>query len=179
MKTGTSQPVKSSADEVDIDYTELTAYKQRLSARIVEEMPNLDAFRTCWIHPHDRRAFMARLPDQGRSAHVVQSLDDMTDYDLYDILAELGYGLAPKTRIHRADAFFYKHDQWLNTLPAPTADTLKALTMQFARTGTDGLENPRVFTTPEVTQAGGINALAQIGQPADLLVKIKERIFAL
>ncbi|MDE2723138.1 MAG: hypothetical protein OXI59_07150, partial [Gemmatimonadota bacterium] len=75
--------------------------------------------------------------------------------------------------------FFYKHDQWLNTLPAPTADTLKALTMQFARTGTDGLENPRVFTTPEVTQAGGINALAEIGQPADLLVKIKERIFAL
>jgi len=43
--------------------------------------------------------------------------------------------------------------------------------MQFARTGTDGLENPRVF--------GGINALAQIGQPADLLGKIKERIFAL
>ncbi len=95
------------------------------------------------------------------------------------ILAELGYGLAPKTRITRADAFFYKHDQWLNTLPDLTADTLKALTMQFARTGTDGLENPRVFTTPEVTQAGGINALAQIGQPADLLIKIKERIFAL
>ena len=140
---------------------------------------DLDDFRTCWIHPQDRRTFMARLPDQGRSAQVVRSLDNMTDYDLYDILAELGYGLAPKTRIHRADAFFYKHDQWLNTLPAPTADTLKALTMQFARTGTDGLENPRVFTTPEVTQAGGINALAQIGQPADLLVKIKERIFAL
>ncbi len=154
-------------------------YKQRLSARIVEEMPNLDDFRTCWIHPQNRRDFMARLPDQGRSAQVVQSLDDMIDYDLYDILAELGYGLAPKTRITRADAFFYKHDQWLNTLPTPTADTLKALTMQFARTGTDGLENPRVFATQEVTQAGGINALAQIGQPADLLIKIKERIFAL
>ena len=154
-------------------------YKQRLAARIVEEMPNLDDFRTCWIHPQDRSAFMKRLPDQGRSAQVVQSLDNMTDYDLYDILAELGYGLAPKTRIHRADAFFYKHDQWLNSLPSPTADTLKALTMQFARTGTDGLENPRVFATPEVTHAGGINALAEIGQPADLLIKIKERIFAL
>ena len=94
-------------------------YKQRLAARIVEEMPNLDDFRTCWIHPQDRRAFMARLPDQGRSAQVVQSLDNMTDYDLYDILAELGYGLAPKTRMRRADAFFYKHDQWLNSLPLP------------------------------------------------------------
>ena len=136
-------------------------YKQRLAARIVEEMPNLNDFRTCWIHPQDRSAFMKRLPDQGRSAQVVQSLDNMTDYDLYDILAELGYGLAPKTRMHRADAFFYKHDQWLNSLPTPTADTLKALTMQFARTGTDGLENPRVFATPEVTHAGGINALAR------------------
>ena len=176
--TDAGKYILSEVDGKSIPIT-VEEYKQRLSARIVEEMPNLDAFRTCWIHPHDRRAFMARLPDQGRSAQVVQSLDDMTDYDLYDILAELGYGLAPKTRIHRADAFFYKHDQWLNTLPAPTADTLKALTMQFERTGTDGLENPRVFTTPEVTQAGGINALAQIGQPADLLIKIKERIFAL
>ena len=35
------------------------------------------------------------------------------------------------------------------------------------------------IATPEVTQAGGINALAEIGQPADLLIKIKEGIFAL
>jgi type I restriction enzyme R subunit len=46
------------------------------------------------------------LPDAGRSPLLVRALEQMEDYDLYDVLADLGYGLDPKTRIDRADAFF-------------------------------------------------------------------------
>ena len=37
----------------------------------------------------------------------------MDDFDLYDVLAELGYGLEPKTRLARAEAFDYKAAAWL------------------------------------------------------------------
>jgi len=153
-------------------------YKQRLAARLVEAAPTLEAFRSRWITPAERRKMLGRLPEAGRSALLVRALEEMTDFDLYDVLAELGYGLAPKRRIERADAFTYKHAAWLAGLPVPASATLKALSAQFARAGTEGLENPQVFRTPEVVQAGGLQALKTLGKPADILRETKERLFA-
>ena len=121
---------------------------------------------------------LGRLPEAGRSALLVRALEEMIDFDLYDVLAELGYGLAPKRRIERAEAFTYKHAAWLSGLPVPTSATLRALAGQFAHAGTDGLENPQVFQTPDVVQAGGLQALKALGKPADILRKTKERLFA-
>ncbi len=153
-------------------------YKGRLAAKLVEEAPTLEKFRARWISPADRRELLGNLPDAGRSPLLVRSLENMTDYDLYDVLAELGYGLNPRTRPERAEAFNYKHAGWLSGLPAPTTATLKALAAQFARAGTDGLENPQVFQTPEVMQAGGLVALKALGKPAEVLHQTKERMFA-
>ena len=153
-------------------------YKERLAKRLVEEAPTLENFRACWIEPPRRREMLGKLPDAGRSALLVQRLEDMNDYDLYDVLAELGYGLAPRTRVERAEAFAYKHDRWLADLPAPTAATLKAMASQFARAGTDGLENPQIFQIPDVRKAGGLDALKVLGKPADILRETKGRMFA-
>ena len=84
-------------------------YKERLAAKLVEEAPTLEAFRARWIAPQDRRELLGQLPDGGRSAFLVRALEDMTDYDLYDVLGELGYGLSPRTCLERAEAFGYKH----------------------------------------------------------------------
>ncbi|MBI3797101.1 MAG: hypothetical protein HY268_09070 [Deltaproteobacteria bacterium] len=109
---------------------------------------------------------------------MVRTLQDMNDYDLYDVLADLGYGLAPRTRAERAEAFMYKHESWLASLPVNTTATLKALTAQFARGGTESLENPQIFQTPEIVRAGGLATLRAIGRPADVLRETKERMFA-
>lgn len=77
-------------------------YKERLASKLVEEVPTLEAFRVRWIIPHERKELLGRLPDAGRSAILIQQLENMTDYDLYDVLAELGYGLNPRTRPERA-----------------------------------------------------------------------------
>ena len=153
-------------------------YKARLAAKLVAEAPTLDAFRVCWIEPQRRRSLIDGLVAAGYSPSVVRMVEDMNDYDLYDVLAELGYGLAPRTRIERAGAFTYKHETWLAGLPAATAATLRALAGQFARGGTDDLENPEVFQTPEVVRAGGLGALKVLGKPADVLRQTKERMFA-
>jgi type I restriction enzyme R subunit len=102
----------------------------------------------------------------------------MTDYDLYDVLGELGYGLAPRTRPDRAEAFTYKHSRWLAALPAAAAATLKALAGQFACTGTESLENPRVFAMPDVVRASGLPALKTLGEPVSILQETKGRLFA-
>ena len=153
-------------------------YKERVAERLVAEAPTLEAFRAQWIAPAERRELLGRLPDAGRSAMLVQDLEEMKAYDLYDVLAELGYGLAPRTRVGRAEAFHYKHDGWLARLPPETRATLDALAGQFARAGTDGLESPEVFETPGVRKAGGLDALKQLGKPAEVLRETKERLFA-
>lgn len=153
-------------------------YKARLAAKLVEEAPTLDAFRARWVMPGDRRELLAHLPDGGRSAHLVRTIEEMSAYDLYDVLADLGYGSAPRTRADRADAFAYKHGDWLGIMPTQAAATVGALTAQFARAGTEGLENPQVFRTPEVVRAGGLAALKTLGSPAAVLRETKERMFA-
>jgi type I restriction enzyme R subunit len=149
-----------------------------LAARLVEQAPTLEMFRDRWISPADRQVMIGNLPDAGRSALLVRALEEMEDYDLYDVLAELGYGMAPRTRPGRADAFTYKHARWLDTLPRPTAATIKALASQFGRTGTDSLESVQIFQTPEVVRAGGLAALRVLGNPADVLRETKQRMFS-
>ena len=73
-------------------------YKERLASRLVEQAPTLEAFRARWINPPERADLLQALPDGARSALLVRALGAMDAYDLYDVLAELGYGLNPRTR---------------------------------------------------------------------------------
>ena len=140
----------------------LEEYKQRLAAKLVEDIPALDAFRSTWIDPSLRREMMGRLPDSGRAPLIVRDLADMEDFDLYDVLAEVAYGQAPKTRVDRAGAFEYKNRGWLTAMPHAAADALRAIASQFALGGTDNLENLQIFSTPSVAGAGGLAAPAGV-----------------
>lgn len=152
-------------------------YKERLAAKLVEEAPTPEEFRSRWVVPSERKVMLGQLPDGGRSAFLVRSLEEMDDYDLYDVLAELGYGMNPRTRVERADAFTYKHADWLEQMPEQATNAVKALASQFARSGTEGLENPQIFQVPEVVRAGGLAALKTVGKPVDVLRETKERMF--
>ncbi|HEY3227625.1 MAG TPA: DEAD/DEAH box helicase family protein [Roseiflexaceae bacterium] len=153
-------------------------YKQLLAEKLLAEAPTLDAFRKLWIDAVARDSLLSALPDGGRSALVIRVLEQMENCDLYDVLAELGYGAAPRTRAERAEAFGYKNEDWLAALPEKTAATVKALAGQFARGGTEELENTSIFQTPAVKKAGGLAALAAHDEPATLLRETKERLFA-
>ena len=75
----------------------LEEYKERLAAKLVAEAPTLDEFRERWIVPRSGASWSARCRRRPCSP-LVRTLEQMSDYDLYDVLAELGYGLAPRTR---------------------------------------------------------------------------------
>lgn len=153
-------------------------YKARLAARLVQEVHTLDDFRGRWIDPPSRQELIDTLVTSGYSPTVVRMVDDKQDYDLYDVLAELGWGMNPRTRHDRTMAFTYKHEDWINALPIQAAATIRAIASQFDRGGTEGLENPQIFQTPEVKAAGGLAALLAAGKPSDLLRETKTRMFA-
>jgi type I restriction enzyme R subunit len=153
-------------------------YKARLAERLVAEAPTLEQFRAVWVRPPDRRSLIEHLPEGGRSALLVSELEGLDACDLYDVLGEIGYGVAPKTRVSRAGAFEYKHEAWLAGMPPRASKTVRAIANQFALAGTDGLENPAIFQVPDVRGAGGLPALQLVGKPADVLMETKYRMFA-
>lgn len=166
-------PVDGRAMPVPID-----DYKAGLSARLIAECPTLDAFRARWVNPMEREEIIDAVVSAGYSPSALRLLERMNDYDLYDVLADLAYGLLPRTREDRCLAFRYKHAGWLATLPAPAKAAVEAIADQFAVGGTEGLENPHIWQTPEVAAAGGIAALKSAGEPRVVLQQTKERMFA-
>jgi hypothetical protein len=62
-------------------------------------------------------------------------------------------------------------------MPPQAAGAVRALASQFAKAGTDGLENPQIFATPEMRGAGGLAALKLAGAPAQVLAETKRRMF--
>ena len=153
-------------------------YKARLAARLVQEVQTLNEFRVRWIDPPSRQELIDALVTSGYSPSVVRMVDDRQEYDLYDVLAELGWGMNPRTRHDRTLAFTYKNENWLNALSQRAANTIRAIASQFERGGTEGLENKQIFQTPEVKMAGGLAALRAAGNPRELLVETKARMFA-
>ena len=40
------------------------------------------------------------------------------------------------------------------------------------------MENPQIFNTPSVVEAGGLEALKALGEPAEIIAETKRRLFA-
>lgn len=153
-------------------------YKQRVAERLVEKSKTIDDFSQRWIDPQERKNLIDSLPDDGRGVRLLQELLNRKECDFYDVLAEIGFGAAPKSRKERVEALHYKHDTWLKSLPSPTANTLLALARQFETGGTEELENPYIFNAPDVVKAGGLQSLKILGDPKDIINETKGRLFA-
>jgi type I restriction enzyme R subunit len=174
---GAGRFILTVVDGIEVPVT-LEAYREMLAAKIADEAPDLDRFRAIWIDPERRRTLLSNLPESGKSAEKLRLIEGMTDYDLYDVLGSATYGLDPRTRPGRADAFLLKAGGWLDELPPATAATVKAMARQFGVSGTEALESQYIFQVPEVRAAGGLDALRRVGEPRQLLTQTKKRMFA-
>jgi hypothetical protein len=102
----------------------------------------------------------------------------MTDFDLYDVLVDIAYGVAPQKREIRAFSFSYKQRIWLDTLPEQTKAVVLAIAAQFGREGTEVFESPQLFSVKSVVTAGGLSALKLAGEPYAVIYETKLRLFA-
>jgi hypothetical protein len=93
------------------------------------------------------------------------------------VLGAAAYGLDPKSRRARAEAFGYKAQNWLESLPPAASGVLLAVVGQFGGGGTEALENPTIFQLPGVIAAGGVAALRSAGDPRAMVTDAKRRVF--
>jgi type I restriction enzyme R subunit len=154
-------------------------YRQRLAQRLREVAPTLDDFRKQWVDTRRRKVLVYNVVQSGFSPALVRSVDGMGDYDLYDVLAGFTYKIQPRTRRQRAEAFRVQNAGWLAYLPPRTGATLAAIAQQFTKAGTEGLESNEIFQTPMVAKAGGLAALREAGNPVELVIEAKARLFSL
>jgi type I restriction enzyme R subunit len=156
-------------------------YQQRIIAELTDLVPSLSKFREKWLDPAQRGELMQQLAQKGllpeklRDAAKIDN-HDADDYDLFDILAALAYGIAPRTRRARAEQFDSGPD-WLIPLPQPSAKVIRAIVKQFENAGTDALEARELWETPEIRHLRGLAALREGGKPSELMRKTKETLF--
>ena len=156
-------------------------YQEQLIAELTELVPSLAEFREKWLDPAQRGELMQQLarqgliPDKLRDAAKIEN-HDADEYDLFDILAALAYGIAPQPRHARASQFDAGPD-WLIRLPQPSAKVIRAIVKQFENAGTDALEAKELWQTPEIQKLRGLAALREGGEPAELMRKTKETLF--
>lgn len=153
-------------------------YKERLAARLLQEVKTVDALREHWLNPPERKTLLSSLPDAADAVKMLQDIEQKKECDPYDILAELGFGIVPKTRKERAESLQYKHEDWLKSLPEKTCATLLALAKQFEAGGTEELENSYIFQVDGVKKAGGLDALKILGGAKEIIDETKRRLFA-
>jgi type I restriction enzyme, R subunit len=146
-------------------------------------LPSLSDFRERWLDPAQRQELMEQLARQGLLPEKLRDAAQLNnvvanEFDLFDILAALAYGIKPRTRHERAEQFGESGaPDWLIKLPQPSAKVIRAVVRQFEKAGTDGLEARELWQTPEIKQLRGLAALREGGNPADLMRKTKETLF--
>jgi len=154
-------------------------YKQRLAEKLVDEAPSIDELRNTWVTPEERSKLLVNLPGGEGAVRLIRELEDEQECDLFDVLAELGFGLVPKSRGERAAAFSYKNKRWLRELPERTGKVLVSIARQFEKGGIEELETTNLFDETEIVASGGFESLVGLpAQPQDLVQEAKVRLLA-
>jgi type I restriction enzyme R subunit len=173
---GAGRYVLDSQDGVDRPIA-IEEYRARIAGRLAAEAPTLQSFRDKWIEPEARRELLLALPEGQAGAIKLRLVQNMAEYDLFDVLGAAAYGLDPKSRQARIEAFSYKARPWLEALPPAASGVLRAVVGQFGGGGTDALENPALFQLPTVMAAGGLAALRTAGDARAMVTDAKRRVF--
>jgi type I restriction enzyme R subunit len=153
-------------------------YRARLVQELTASVPSLADFRARWLQHDSRVAMLAELADRQLLPEELREAANMDAYDLFDVIAAVAYGITPRTRSDRAARFTDDSPDWIIHLPPPSVKVLRAIVRQFERAGTEGLETNELWQTSEIRELNGLKALRQGGDPAELMHKLKETIFA-
>jgi len=130
-------------------------YRREMLQRVVREAGNLQDFRQLWIEARKRRELINHLLGENYSPEVLRELEDMQDFDYYDMFAHHGYHAQALKRQQRGQGYLDQNQTWFDTMPVDAATVLKGFGHQFGLGGTDALETSALWDVPEISLAGG------------------------
>lgn len=153
-------------------------YRAEMMRRVLNEAHTLDEFRQLWVETQHRRKLIDHLLGDNLSPEVIREIDNMDDYDIYDIFAHHGYYARALKRPERKTVYLENNQAWFNSIDSKAAVILRSLGHQFELGGTDALETPALWEVPEIKDAGGLAALRKLGRPVAVMKEAKTRLFA-
>ena len=152
-------------------------YRREMIQRVLSEAHNLDEFRQVWIDSQKRRKLIGHLLGDNFSPEHLRDIDQMTDYDIYDLFAHHGYRARALKRPERKIIYLKDGQAWFESIDPKAAIVLKGLGHQFELGGTEALETTALWEVPEIREAGGLDALRKIAAPAEVMKEAKARLF--
>jgi type I restriction enzyme R subunit len=152
-------------------------YRREVIQRVLSEAHNLDDFRELWIESRKRRQLIDHLLGDNFSPEVIREIDEMSDFDLYDFFGHHGYKARALKRPERGAHYITVNQDWFDDMDDKAAIVLKGLGHQFAQGGTEALETPALWDVPEISNAGGLDALRVLGKPVQMMHEAKGRLF--
>lgn len=152
-------------------------YCREMLQRVLREADNLPDFRRLWIENKKRRDLINHLVGENYSPEVLRELEEMQDFDYYDVFAHHGYHAQGLKQQERGQGYINQNLPWFADMPSDTAIVLKGFGHQFGLGGTDALETPALWDVPEISRAGGLAALKKWGQPSEIILQAKGRLF--
>jgi type I restriction enzyme R subunit len=147
--------------------------------RVLSEAGNLQDFRQLWIENKKRRELIDHLVGENYSPEVLRELEEMQDFDYYDMFAHHGYRAQALKRQERGQGYLERNLPWFEDMPSDTAVVLRGFGHQFGLGGTEALESDSLWQVPEISRAGGLAALKKLGKPAAVILEAKERLFGI
>jgi type I site-specific restriction endonuclease len=162
----------------EIKRVSIDEYKQGLAKKLLGSAATITELRQRWIERERRRKIIDDLVQSGYSPALIQKVENLTEYDLYDVLIAIAYGEKVRKRYDRVFNFRTKEQSWLASLPAETKDVILAIIHQFSTDGTEVFYRKELFCVYDVILAGGMDVLKKGGDVAALLRQAKERMFA-
>lgn len=152
-------------------------YRREMLRRVLNEARTLTDFRKLWIESQRRRKLIAHLVGENFNPNLLRDVEQMNEYDMYDIFAHLGYHAGALRRAERKVAYWDKNESWFSAMDKGPAAVLRGLGKQFEIGGTEALETPSLWEVPEIQSAGGLDALQKIGDPRAVIQDAKSRLF--
>ena len=163
----------------ELERISIADYRERITDALLAEVDGLDKFRERWVQLPVRADLMKALPGQGSAAEVYRAAAELTECDLYDVLANLGWDETPRRRVDRADHFLEVEYEWRSAQGERPARVMEALAQQFGAGGTEALESQNVGKMPQVSSAGGLGALKSVRRSAaESMIELKRKLFA-
>jgi type I restriction enzyme R subunit len=153
-------------------------YRREMIRRVLKEAHDLNEFRGLWIESQKRRKLIDHLVGDNLSPELIREIDQMTDYDIYDLFAHHGYQARALKRPERKNVYLNDNQAWFDSIDPNAAIVLRGLGRQFEIGGTEALETPALWDVPEIKDAGGFYALRKLGVPIAVMRDAKTRLFA-
>jgi type I restriction enzyme, R subunit len=152
-------------------------YRREVVARVLAEARDLDEFRSLWIEARERRRLIDHLLGEHLSPEVIREVDQLGEFDLYDVLGHYGYRARALKRPERGALFVESNRSWFEDMDERAAIVIQGFGRQFAQGGTEALETPALWEVPEIKRAGGLEALRGLGRPVEVIREVKQRLF--